>query len=106
MKYLLPVIFSLSALFADSIDGKEGAKNIATAQEKMKNMAMLQDWFLDKEVTENRLKKYPSFNKITKDFRPLGMNRYYLYSVKFNIELGIKNGACNMVYSGSRFLPE
>lgn len=63
----------------------------------------LQDHFYNKPLTKKLLSKYPSFNKITKDFRPAGGNTYYIYSEKYNIELKIQNNEVVMLWEGSRF---
>ena len=63
----------------------------------------LQDHFYNKKLTKEMLEKYPSFNKITKDFRPLGKNIYYLYSKKYNIELQVKNNEVTWLQEGSRW---
>jgi len=63
----------------------------------------LQDHFYNKPLTKELLSKYPSFNEITKDFRPLGENLYYLYSPKYNIELKVKNNEVTWLQEGSRF---
>ena len=75
-------------------------KNLA---KKLNLITDLQDYFYNKPLTKEMLKKYPSFNEITKDFRPLGENLYYLYSPKYNIELKVKNGKVDMLWEGSRF---
>ena len=88
-------------------EGKEPIKKERLQGKELEDalnlIADLQDHFYNKPLTKELLSKYPSFNEITKDFRPAGENTYYIYSKKYNIELKVQNNEVVMLWEGSRF---